>query len=342
MAQKLATVSTVFAACDRLDAANERWNREDVRNEVGGGGYVVIDPLIRAWRELKPLREQAPSTPTELLYQVAASLETHLTGFMGEAEERLTDSQKVFDATVSELSEKLANLEVELAEKEASFEAAEASNVELTSRLERVQEELNEARSENSRLQAENDGLNGQVARMEKEHKSAINAMQGENRELIKQHAAERSRLSDEHSAALVDQRKELTESAEQAENRLMVLLDQERQEAKSNQEKLSGDLEKMTQKSQAARESLVALETTVKELTRQNEKLESDLSIQVESNSTLKISLEDQRIETDSVLQEFSAYKEEHRLSGDLSALQDAVAGLQAQIIEQRAAQKE
>ena len=56
MAQKLATVSTVFAACDRLDAANERWNREDVRSEVGGGGYVVIDPLIRAWRSLKPLR----------------------------------------------------------------------------------------------------------------------------------------------------------------------------------------------------------------------------------------------------------------------------------------------
>jgi hypothetical protein len=48
MTQKLATVSTVFAACDRLDAANDRWNREDVRKEVGGGGFVIIDPLIRA------------------------------------------------------------------------------------------------------------------------------------------------------------------------------------------------------------------------------------------------------------------------------------------------------
>ena len=67
MAHKIATASTVFAACDRLNAANERWNREDVRNDVGGGGYVVIDPLIRAWRELKPLREAAPTTPAELL-----------------------------------------------------------------------------------------------------------------------------------------------------------------------------------------------------------------------------------------------------------------------------------
>lgn len=79
-----------------------------------------------------------------------------------------------------------------------------------------------------------------------------------------------------------------------------------------------------------------MALKTTVKELTRQNEKLESDFSIQVESNATLRNSLEDQTTRTDSILQEFSAYKEEHKLSGDLSALQEAVARLQTQILEQ------
>lgn len=100
MAQKIATVSAVFAACDRLDAANERWNREDVRNEVGGGGYVVIDPLIRAWRSLKPLREVAPSTPTELLHQVAATIESHISAFTGEVETRLAENQQVFEATV--------------------------------------------------------------------------------------------------------------------------------------------------------------------------------------------------------------------------------------------------
>lgn len=44
MALKIATVSTVFAACDRLDAANARWNREDVRNEVGGAGMSSLIP----------------------------------------------------------------------------------------------------------------------------------------------------------------------------------------------------------------------------------------------------------------------------------------------------------
>ena len=74
MSKKIATVSTVFDTCDKLDAANAQWNREDVRAEVGGGGYVVIDPLIRAWRKLKPLRKLAPTTPTDLLHRVAESL----------------------------------------------------------------------------------------------------------------------------------------------------------------------------------------------------------------------------------------------------------------------------
>ena len=42
MPRTIATASNVFAACDRLEAANERWNREDVRSEVGGGGWGVI------------------------------------------------------------------------------------------------------------------------------------------------------------------------------------------------------------------------------------------------------------------------------------------------------------
>ena len=84
--------------------------------------YVVIDPLIKAWRELKPLREAAPTTPAELLRQAATTLESHITGFLGETESRLAESQQVFDATVSELSERLAALEDELKEREVSLQ----------------------------------------------------------------------------------------------------------------------------------------------------------------------------------------------------------------------------
>ena len=52
--------------------------------------------------------------------------------------------------------------------------------------------------------------------------------MQTEQRVLLKQHAEERSRVAEEHGTAIAAQRKELAQEAEQTENRLMVLLDQE------------------------------------------------------------------------------------------------------------------
>jgi len=42
---------------------------------------------------------------------------------------------------------------------------------------------------------------------------------------------------------------------------------------------------------------------------------------------------LEEQKAEAASIEREFSAYKEEHKMSGDLRALQDAVALLQDQL---------
>ncbi len=80
--------------------------------------------------------------------------------------------------------------------------------------------------TENARLVTENDGLSGQVSRMEKEHKTAIQSTNNEQRELLKQHAEERSRVAEEHTTAIAAQRKELAQEAEQAENRLMVSMD--------------------------------------------------------------------------------------------------------------------
>ena len=342
MAKQIATVSTVFAACDRLDAANDRWNREDVRNEVGGGGYVVIDPLIRAWRALKPLREVAPCTPAELLHQVAVSIDAHITDFTQRTDARLAESQKVFESTVLELSEKLAALEVELAGERETLRELESSNHALAEQLDEKREALNDAQTENARRVTENDGLRGQVARMEKEYKAALQSLQAENKDLIKQHAQERIRLGDEHAAALAAQRKELAELAEQAENRLMVLLDQERQDAKATESKLSGNLEKVTQKAKSLRESIIALESKVTELARRNEKLDSELATRVESNLALQASLEEQKAATALIEHAFTAYKRQHILGGELGALQDAVAGLQAQLTERHKKMKE
>ena len=96
----------------------------------------------------------------------------------------------------------------------------------LEEQLEDSQQLLNEVKVAHTQLVTENDGYRGQIARMESEHKEALAKLHADAKELAKEQARERTRASDEHSAALVGQRHELTEAAEQTENRLMLLLD--------------------------------------------------------------------------------------------------------------------
>lgn len=333
MAQKIATVSTVFAACDRLDAANQRWNREDVRNEVGGGGYVVIDPLIKAWRELKPLRDVAPTTPAELLHQVATTLESHINGYISETDSRLAGSQQVFDATVSDLAERLTTMEKALEEKEAALGAVEADRSRLTEQLEAFQQSLTESKAMNAQLVAENDGYRGQIARTASEHKESIQALQADAKEQAQESARERKRLSDEQATALAKQRKELTEAAEHTENRLMVLLDQERQAAKESAAQLNGQLTAVSDKAQVSREKVIEMESTIRQMSGQNDKLELNLGKETARSAELSANLEKQMAHRASLQREFDAYKDEHKISGDLLTLQSAVAALQKRL---------
>jgi redox-regulated HSP33 family molecular chaperone len=70
-----------------------------------------------------------------------------------------------------------------------------------------------------------------------------------------------------------------MAEAAEQTENRLMMLLDQERQPAKESTAKLTDQLAEMSDKAQSHWEKAIDLQTTVRELKARNGKLESGLA---------------------------------------------------------------
>lgn len=89
-----------------------------------------------------------------------------------------------------------------------------------------------------------------------------------------------------------------------------MVLLDQERQEAKAAESKPIGNLEKITQKVQSPRDTIIALEISVTELNRHNERLDSELAARVENNTPLQAVFEQQRAATASIEQRFIGYK--------------------------------
>jgi chromosome segregation ATPase len=247
------------------------------------------------------------------------------------------ESQQVFEATVSELSERLATLEGELEEKEASLQAMAADRSSRAEQLEDSQQSLNEVKVAHTQLVTENDGYRGQIARMESEHKEALAKLNADAKDLAKEHARERARGSDEHSAALTGQRHELTEAAEQTENRLMVLLDHECQTARDSTAQLSGQLAQMSDKAQSNREKAMELAATIRELTGKNGKLEADLAETTAQCSDLSTTLEDQKAHASSIQNEFKAYKEEYKISGNLAALQTAIAAMQAKLEERQ-----
>ncbi|MEE8057200.1 MAG: DNA-binding protein [Pseudomonadales bacterium] len=142
MTRKIATVAGVFLACDELDKSGKTWNRVDVRRLVGGGGYNVIDPLIKAWRKLKPFKKVAPLTPMDLMYQIAENINISYQNFMDQAQQQVLEQSKIFNETVAGLSESLVDLEVKLAQKEDECLAFERKIIDLQSKLQESQHSL--------------------------------------------------------------------------------------------------------------------------------------------------------------------------------------------------------
>ncbi|MDK2413095.1 DNA-binding protein, partial [Aphanizomenon sp. 202] len=46
----------VFEICENLYIKNEKINRNIVREQLGGGSFSTICPLIREWKELKSVQ----------------------------------------------------------------------------------------------------------------------------------------------------------------------------------------------------------------------------------------------------------------------------------------------
>jgi chromosome segregation ATPase len=150
-------------------------------------------------------------------------------------------------------------------------------------------------------------------------------------------HQRERARASQEHTSALANQRKELALAAEQAENRLMVLLDQERQSAKASVAELGTELRMVRDQLQSSRETAIALEARIRQREEENGKLALAVSQESARCSELSSALGQQQQLTTKIRGEFADYKKAYKLSGDLGALQAAVTELQAKLQERK-----
>lgn len=139
MSIKKATPKAVFDACEQLELLDKSWNRDDVRALIGGGSFSVIDPLIRAWRQLQPVREVAPTVPTDLLIQIATMLERQVSEFIGDIEARDQAREETLLSLNENASEIFSRREAEL---ETQIDLAKQANHQLEAELSRLEGEL--------------------------------------------------------------------------------------------------------------------------------------------------------------------------------------------------------
>lgn len=239
MSMKKATPKAVFAACEQLELLDKAWNRDDVRILVGGGSFSVIDPLIQAWRKLQPVREVAPSVPSDLLLQVATMLEQQVSSYIEGVKQRDQEREKALLEMNQAIADNLQEMEVDLTDK---LEQGQQANHELEAELSRLENELKE-KSQSLQLTqlklevAEDavESLNGRMREQAVLHEAALGKQKDAGQdEVIRINEVHQQQLSDlklEHQQQVALQKRELIDAAQAAENRLMRLLDQSRSE---------------------------------------------------------------------------------------------------------------
>lgn len=267
MSVKKATPKAVFDACEQLELVGSSWNRDDVRALVGGGSFTVIDPLIQAWRKLQPVREVAPSVPSDLLIQVATMLEQQVSGYIEEVEARDQHREQALLALNEESADSFSKREAEL---EAKLEVVEHASHQLEAELSRIEDEFKSQKVQTQTLEFElqlakesNLSLNERLESQKEFYETALNeqkaelkqSLQDETSRLAEVHQQQLSELKTEHQQQLAQQKAELTNAAEIAENRLMRLLDQSRSEYKELAKETSTKIDALSNNLQAEKQ---------------------------------------------------------------------------------------
>jgi hypothetical protein len=259
MSLKKATPKAVFDACEQLELQNQVWNRDDVRALVGGGSFSVIDPLVQAWRKLQPVREVAPSVPTDLLIQVASMMEDQISGYIENIERRDQERESALLEVNKVVAENLQEMEAELT---GQLELSQQANHDLEAECSRLENEL-EAKNQSLlvmelKYQVSEEAvglLNQRIKEQQTFYETSIKqqkqAQQEDNLRASELHQQYVNQLKLESQQNLSQQKVELVDAGQIAENRLMRLLDQGRNELKELQVLSSNKIENLNREQQ-------------------------------------------------------------------------------------------
>lgn len=260
MSLKKATPKAVFDACEQLEQLDRPWNRDDVRLNIGGGSFSVIDPLIQAWRKLQPIRDVAPSVPTDLLIQVASMLEQQVSGYIAEIELRDQKREAALLEVNDTVAENLQQIESQLTNQ---LELSQQANHELEAELARLASELDDKSqcmlAMELKLQVSEEAVISLNLRL-KEQQAFYESTLKQQKETQQESSIRADELYQQNinqikleaQQQLAQQKSELIEAAQVAENHLMRLLDQGRNELKELNAASNNKIERLGQELQA------------------------------------------------------------------------------------------
>lgn len=347
MSQKKATPKAVFEACQQLSISIEEgasWNRDDVRLLVGGGSFAVIDPLIKAWRKLQPIREVAPTIPSELLIQVAALLEQQVTGYINEVQQADERRELLFNQAGEELAENLHRLESRLT---AELESAHQANHDLESECSRLEGELTQSQQEKHSLELRGELMEKELDQAgirlvaEKDRADKIIQQNQEDLEALRVRMVEQNTLALanaklDYQQQLAGQKVQLLDAAELAENRLMRLLDQSRSEIKEAKQTFEHKLADLNLQQQEDKQLInkQKLEINVKESELKQVQLGVAQQV-VDLEAKVSEANHESRLLRDQLLQQQSENSQGDR--ADLQAIKDSILSLQGQLSGRR-----
>lgn len=131
----------IFQICDRLAAQGVKPTLERVRNELGGGSFSTINPILKQWKENKEAIE--PATITDLPPEIAAIGQKAAMMIWKASNDQ---SNELIKAIKQEAEQHATQVNNERDEALGEINRLEAENERLSRRAEQQERELNELR----------------------------------------------------------------------------------------------------------------------------------------------------------------------------------------------------
>ena len=162
----------VFLICDRLIQAGVKPTAQRVREELGGGSFSTISPLLKEWRDSQGDKEAVPDIPPEAqkaVYQATALLWRFATEHQAEAINAVRqECHRIEQEALAERDEALR--EIEILEKNLNLLESELKDkARLELQVQKQQMALDSTLKSCEELKAENQALRKQVSTAQNE-----------------------------------------------------------------------------------------------------------------------------------------------------------------------------